>query len=406
LKTTIKKGNGLKALFPCIAEDEILRRREERLKNMNMRNSKINSQNPLEHLEFIVLDLMSREQCWQFLYPVEPEALGIFDYFDKIKNPMDFTTVLTKIHQNKYSTIESFKDDILLIFQNATFYNPKGTEVYNAALAMEGVFTKMYKLLENIRDKKNEKLRIELEGKLKDHKVLLEKSQSERDELIKENGTLENNDKYPIIRMDTKGLIPLNEHEDKVKLYEVYNDLKDLYKIGAYKILEKEIKEKERIRRFMVETEDVVGIDMDALDGITLRRIENYVKDCFTKENIPFNQTNIIQKSEIQPPNDMKLLTPKNESPGGKSSPSLEGQQKSEDKTNSTSNGVNQPTMNEDILVENEESSSTSTSDDSTDSSDSDSSEEVDQSKLVIDSNKKLINNSTVNSFSPVGNVE
>jgi len=180
-----------KALFSSISEKEILLRREDRLKNKNLKGNMIKSENPLDYLELIVLDLMNKEEGWHFLYPVEPEALGITDYFDKIKIPMDFSTILEKARQQNYKEIETFKNDILLIFQNATFYNSKGTEVHNAALALEEKFTNMYKMLENIRDNKNQKSKIEIEGHLKDHNGVLEKSKEEYDILNKELSELE-----------------------------------------------------------------------------------------------------------------------------------------------------------------------------------------------------------------------
>jgi len=144
-----------------VARHDVLRggapAREKGLKNKNLKGNMIKSENPLDYLELIVLDLMNKEEGWHFLYPVEPEALGITDYFDKIKIPMDFSTILEKARQQNYKEIETFKNDILLIFQNATFYNSKGTEVHNAALALEEKFTNMYKMLENIRDNKNQK---------------------------------------------------------------------------------------------------------------------------------------------------------------------------------------------------------------------------------------------------------
>jgi len=247
-------------------------------------------------------------------------------------------------------------------------------------------------MIENIRDNKKQKLILELEGQLKDHKGVLEKCQSERDMLIKEHSEMGEKEHFPVIPTDNN-LNPLNDYEDKIKLHELYGSIKDNYKFGCYKILEKEIKEKERVRRFMIETESEIQVDIDALDPITLRKIEKYVKECFTKDNIPFNETKSLDNKVSELVTNGIHHTHKNGSPGGKSSPSLEGQQNDE----KTKSDVNQFMLNEDnMLIEKEESSSTSSSNDSTDSSDSESSEEVEPTKLVIESksNRKMINNS------------
>jgi len=179
----------------CFSEKEINQRREERLNKRKTRSTKSSSVNPLDFLELIVLDLMNYEESWPFLYPVDPEALGITDYFDRIKNPMDLSTVLEKIRQNKYNTIESFRDDTMLIFHNATSYNFAGTDVHNAAERLKEIFGKIYRLLEDIGNKKNMLLKQELTGKVNDHYGILEKLQNESDTLNKQLKEIEDEEK-------------------------------------------------------------------------------------------------------------------------------------------------------------------------------------------------------------------
>jgi len=135
----------------------------------------------------------------------------------KLKFQWIFSTILEKARQQNYKEIETFKNDILLIFQNATFYNSKGTEVHNAALALEEKFTNMYKMLENIRDNKNQKSKIEIEGHLKDHNGVLEKSKEEYDILNKELSELEKgNNSIDIKSYHTVNpLTPLTDFDEK-----------------------------------------------------------------------------------------------------------------------------------------------------------------------------------------------
>ncbi|KAF9643139.1 hypothetical protein BDM02DRAFT_3079366, partial [Thelephora ganbajun] len=48
-------------------------------------------------------------------------------YYNEIKNLMDFGTINQHLNQNKYETIEGFKEDTMLIFHNCRQFNPPGT---------------------------------------------------------------------------------------------------------------------------------------------------------------------------------------------------------------------------------------------------------------------------------------
>ena len=41
--------------------------------------------------------LKKNPKAWIFLEKVQPDKLGIYDYFDIIKNPMDFGTISEKL---------------------------------------------------------------------------------------------------------------------------------------------------------------------------------------------------------------------------------------------------------------------------------------------------------------------
>jgi hypothetical protein len=53
-----------------------------------------------------------------FLKPVDPVTLGIDDYFDVIKNPMDIGTIRRRIERNKYKHPEEIAADMDLMFIN------------------------------------------------------------------------------------------------------------------------------------------------------------------------------------------------------------------------------------------------------------------------------------------------
>ena len=55
-------------------------------------------------------------------------------YFDIIKNPMDFSTIMKKLNANEYLTPFQFCEDIWLVFSNTWTFNKKSHRVYKAGL--------------------------------------------------------------------------------------------------------------------------------------------------------------------------------------------------------------------------------------------------------------------------------
>ena len=72
------------------------------------------------------------EEKW-FCFPVDAVALGIPDYHDIIKFPMDLGTVLKNIESHSYNTVDEVLRDLRLTFTNAVDYNPADNPVAKAA---------------------------------------------------------------------------------------------------------------------------------------------------------------------------------------------------------------------------------------------------------------------------------
>lgn len=58
-------------------------------------------------------------------------------YFDIIKNPMDFSTIMKKFNENQYTTPYQCCEDIWLVFKNTWIFNKKTHRVYKAAAKVE-----------------------------------------------------------------------------------------------------------------------------------------------------------------------------------------------------------------------------------------------------------------------------
>ena len=73
--------------------------------------------------------LMNHKWASPFLQPVDPVALHIPDYFDIIKNPMDFGTIKKKMQEGLIQTEEEYLSLVRLVFDNAVLYNKPTDDV-------------------------------------------------------------------------------------------------------------------------------------------------------------------------------------------------------------------------------------------------------------------------------------
>ncbi|XP_065200393.1 bromodomain-containing protein 3-like isoform X2 [Planococcus citri] len=91
----------------------------------------------------ILQDIFSQKHsgyAWPFYRPVDAELLGLTDYYEIIKHPMDFGTVKKKMDKREYRNIHEFANDVRLIFSNCYKYNPKDHDVVLMAKKVQKVF--------------------------------------------------------------------------------------------------------------------------------------------------------------------------------------------------------------------------------------------------------------------------
>ncbi|XP_066145851.1 bromodomain-containing protein 3-like isoform X8 [Euwallacea fornicatus] len=91
----------------------------------------------------ILKDLFSKKHCsyaWPFYKPVDAELLGLHDYHDIIKKPMDLGTVKRKMDNREYRSAQEFAQDVRLIFTNCYKYNPSDHDVVAMARKLQDVF--------------------------------------------------------------------------------------------------------------------------------------------------------------------------------------------------------------------------------------------------------------------------
>lgn len=83
---------------------------------------------------------MQEVESIPFRQPVDPNSLGIPDYFDIVRKPMDMSTILSKLKSGQYSDPWEYVDDVWLMFDNAWLYNRKTSRVYRYCTRVSTLF--------------------------------------------------------------------------------------------------------------------------------------------------------------------------------------------------------------------------------------------------------------------------
>ncbi|XP_029988102.1 bromodomain testis-specific protein isoform X6 [Sphaeramia orbicularis] len=95
----------------------------------------------------ILKEMLSKRHCayaWPFYTPVDAIALGLHDYHDIIKQPMDLGTIKKKMDAREYANAKEFAADVRLMFSNCYKYNPPSHEVVYMARKLQEVFEARY----------------------------------------------------------------------------------------------------------------------------------------------------------------------------------------------------------------------------------------------------------------------
>ncbi|XP_067366492.1 bromodomain-containing protein 2b isoform X4 [Channa argus] len=97
----------------------------------------------LRHCSGLLKDMLSKKHAayaWPFYKPVDAAALGLHDYHDIIKCPMDLSTIKRKMDCREYRDAQQFASDVRLMFSNCYKYNPPDHDVVGMARKLQDVF--------------------------------------------------------------------------------------------------------------------------------------------------------------------------------------------------------------------------------------------------------------------------
>ncbi|KAG7373114.1 histone acetylation domain containing protein [Nitzschia inconspicua] len=114
------------------------------LKSLN-RSSELPPAKLKQKCSEVLKGLQTHQHGWVFNCPVDPVELGLPDYFEIIKKPMDLGTVHKKLDSGAYHAIKDFYADVNLTFDNAMTYNEKGSVVFDMAKELKTKFEVDYK---------------------------------------------------------------------------------------------------------------------------------------------------------------------------------------------------------------------------------------------------------------------
>ncbi|KAF9660671.1 hypothetical protein SADUNF_SadunfUnG0003100 [Salix dunnii] len=136
-------GGGSSSGDVVVVEDE-----DEGLPNKELETpSKENryDKKELDSALLVIKKVMKMDAAEPFNVPVNPDALGIPDYFDIINTPMDFGTICSNLEKgDKYMNSKDVYKDVQYIWDNCFKYNSKGDYILDLMKRVKKNFMKYW----------------------------------------------------------------------------------------------------------------------------------------------------------------------------------------------------------------------------------------------------------------------
>ncbi|XP_047336229.1 transcription factor GTE4-like [Impatiens glandulifera] len=260
--------------------------------------------------------LMKHKHGWVFNEPVDPKNLGLSDYFDIIKFPMDLSTVKTRLNTNWYKSPREFAEDVRLTFNNALTYNPKGQDVHLMAVQLSELFENKWAVIEA--DYKRELMLAAVDSESKSRTApplqsplpemtrTLERSESTTD-LIDPKSNLKNLNMKPATKKSSKTKF-MNKrdmtYEEKEKLSTNLQNLPSEKLDNVVQIIK-------RRAPSLCHNDDEIEVDIDSVDAETLWELERFVNNY--QKSLSKNKrkdVHYIQSTEETEQNAHKMVPP------------------------------------------------------------------------------------------------
>ncbi|XP_029658455.1 bromodomain-containing protein 3 isoform X3 [Octopus sinensis] len=111
------------------------------------KNKKGKLSEQLKYCNVLLKELFAKKHAgyaWPFYKPVDAELLGLHDYHDIIKKPMDLGSIKQKMDNREYKSAAEFAEEVRTIFTNCYRYNPQDSDVVMMAKKLQDVFEMKY----------------------------------------------------------------------------------------------------------------------------------------------------------------------------------------------------------------------------------------------------------------------
>ncbi|XP_032384391.1 bromodomain-containing protein 4 isoform X3 [Etheostoma spectabile] len=294
-----------------------------------------------EQLRFcsrLVREMLSKKHvayAWPFYKPVDAKALGLHDYHDIIKHPMDLSNIKKKLDNRQYRDAQEFAADVRLMFSNCYKYNPPDHDVVGMArnLQLKAVHEQLAALSQPpaIKPKKKEREKKEKERekekKKEKHKkkMVAEEHAEAPPSVVLQTSKKNKSSKEPIVKKERKKpgkkegvknsrpvvppppgptpLVPSASLEAEEELdvfggmssekcepmsYEEKRQLSlDINKLPGDKLGRVVHIIQTREPSLKNSNPDEIEIDFETLKPSTLRELEKYVSSCLKKKKKP-----------------------------------------------------------------------------------------------------------------------
>nr|XP_012295810.1 bromodomain testis-specific protein isoform X1 [Aotus nancymaae] len=127
--------------MPLIKENTLKNVLPNSQQQCNVKSVKVTEQ--LRCCSEILKEMLAKKHfsyAWPFYNPVDVNALGLHNYYDIVKNPMDLGTIKEKMDNQEYKDAYEFAADVRLMFMNCYRYSPPDHEVVTMARMLQDVF--------------------------------------------------------------------------------------------------------------------------------------------------------------------------------------------------------------------------------------------------------------------------
>ncbi|XP_004841337.1 bromodomain testis-specific protein isoform X2 [Heterocephalus glaber] len=130
------------ARMPAIKENELKNVLSDSQQHCKV-GKRIKITEQLKHCNEILKEMLSKKHfsyAWPFHSPVDVNALGLHNYYDIVKNPMDLGTIKKKMDNQEYKDAYEFAADVRLMFMNCYKYNSPDHDIVAMAKTLQDVF--------------------------------------------------------------------------------------------------------------------------------------------------------------------------------------------------------------------------------------------------------------------------